>query len=109
MSEEKSTNKRNSALIGLAALVAVAGSGVAIARAVRAKVDRGRRDRGLAFGTARVHGAVLHFAKAGRGPALILLHGFPQDWSEWRPVMARLGRRFTVVAVEQRRHGQSTE
>src|SRR3569623_477076 len=108
MSEEKSTNKRNSALIGLAALVAVAGSGVAIARAVRAKVDRGRRDRGLSFGTARVHGAVLHFAKAGRGPALILLHGFPQDWSEWRPVMARLGRRFTVVAVDLRGIGQST-
>src|SRR3569623_2879679 len=102
MSEEKSTNKRNSALIGLAALVAVAGSGVALARAVRATVDRGRRDRGQSFGTARVPGAVLHFAKAGRGPALILHHGYPQDWSEWRPVMARLGRRFTVVAVDLR-------
>ncbi|HEX4692927.1 alpha/beta hydrolase [Sphingomonas sp.] len=108
MSEEKSNTTRNGALIGLAAIVAVAGSSVAIARAVRAKVDRGRRDRGLSFGTARVHGAVLHFARSGRGPALILLHGFPQDWSEWRPIIARLARRFTVVAVDLRGIGQST-
>ncbi|MDB5677483.1 alpha/beta hydrolase [Sphingomonas bacterium] len=108
MSEEKSNTKRNSALLGLAAIVAVAGSGVAIARTVRARVDRGRRDRGLSFGTARVHGAVLHFARSGRGPALILLHGFPQDWSEWRPIIGRLARRYTVVAVDLRGIGQST-
>lgn len=108
MTEEKTTDTRNRALLGLAAAVAVAGSGVAIARAVRAKVDRGRRDRGLSFGTARVHGAVLHFARAGRGPALILLHGFPQDWSEWRPVIARLAKRYTVVAPDLRGIGQST-
>jgi len=108
MSEEKSTGMRNRALIGLAAAVAVAGSGVAIARAVRARIDRGRRDKGLSFGTARVHGAVLHFAKAGRGPALILLHGFPQDWNAWRPIMARLAKRYTVVAPDLRGIGQST-
>ncbi|MEO5494180.1 MAG: alpha/beta hydrolase [Sphingomonas sp.] len=108
MTEEKSTETRNRALLGLAAAVAVAGSGVAIARAVRARVDRGRRDKGLSFGTARVHGAVLHFAQAGRGPALILLHGFPQDWNEWRPIMARLAKRYTVVAPDLRGIGQST-
>lgn len=108
MSEEKSNDTRNKALLGLAAIVAAAGSGVAVARAVRAKVDRGRRDRGLSFGTARVHGAVLHFARSGRGPALILLHGFPQDWSEWRPIIGRLARRYTVVAVDLRGIGQST-
>lgn len=108
MTEEKSNGTRNRALLGLAAAVAVAGSGVAIARAVRARVDRGRRDKGLSFGTARVHGAVLHFAKAGRGPALILLHGFPQDWNEWRPIIARLAKRYTVVAPDLRGIGQST-
>lgn len=108
MTEDKSTETRNRALLGLAAAVAVAGSGVAIARAVRARIDRGRRDKGLSFGTARVHGAVLHFAKAGRGPALILLHGFPQDWSEWRPIIARLAKRYTVIAPDLRGIGQST-
>ena len=108
MTDEKSTETRNRALLGLAAAVAVAGSGVAIARAVRARVDRGRRDKGLSFGTARVHGAVLHFARSGRGPALILLHGFPQDWNEWRPIMARLAKRYTVVAPDLRGIGHST-
>ena len=107
MAEDNPTRNRNRALLGLTA-VAVAGSGVAVARAVSARIARGRRDKGLAFGTARVHGAVLHFAKAGRGPALILLHGFPQDWSEWRPIVARLARRYTVIAPDLRGIGRST-
>ncbi|MBN8808513.1 MAG: alpha/beta hydrolase [Sphingomonas sp.] len=104
---DETNRTRNRALLGLAA-VAVAGSGVALARTIGARVARGRRDRGLSFGTVRVHGAVLHFARTGRGPALILLHGFPQDWSEWRPVLARLAKRYTVVAVDLRGIGQST-
>ena len=105
--DEKTKTVRNRALLGLAA-VAVAGSGVALARAVGSRIARGRRDKGLEFGTVRVHGAVLHFARAGRGPAIILLHGFPQDWSEWRPIMGRLARRHTVIAVDLRGIGQST-
>jgi pimeloyl-ACP methyl ester carboxylesterase len=104
---EKSTRNRNRALLGLAA-VAVAGTGVAVARTIGARMAHRRRDRGLSFGTVRVHGAVLHFARAGRGPALILLHGFPQDWSEWRSIVARLAKRYTVVAVDLRGVGQST-
>ena len=104
--EQPPNTTRNRALLGLAA-VAVAGSGVALARTIGARLARGRRDRGLSFGTVRVHGAVLHFAKAGHGPALILIHGFPQDWSAWRPILARLARRYTVVAVDLRGIGQS--
>lgn len=28
-------------------------------------------------------GELSHYARGGPGPALILLHGFPQDWREW--------------------------
>src|SRR3569623_2154522 len=108
MTEEKS-NYGTRALLGIAALgVALAGSGYAIARTVAPRLAARKRDRGRSFGTARVHGAALHFARAGRGPALSLLHGFPQNWSAWRPVRARLGRRFTVVAGDLRGIGQST-
>lgn len=105
--DTKPTSTRNRALFGLAA-VALAGTAVAAGRAVGNRIARGRRDRGLTFGTVRVHGAVLHFARAGRGPALILLHGFPQDWSEWRPVIAALAKRYTIVAPDLRGIGQST-
>jgi pimeloyl-ACP methyl ester carboxylesterase len=31
---------------------------------------------------------------------VILLHGFPEDWAEYRVIMPRLAKRFTVVAVD---------
>lgn len=108
MTEEQS-NSGTRALLGIAALgVALAGSGYAIARTVAPRLAARKRDRGLSFGTARVHGAVLHFARAGRGPALILLHGFPQDWSAWRPVIDRLAKRYTVIVPDLRGIGGST-
>jgi pimeloyl-ACP methyl ester carboxylesterase len=41
------------------------------------------------------------------GPAVILLHGFPQDWYEFHEIMPRLAKRFTVIAVDLRRVGGS--
>jgi pimeloyl-ACP methyl ester carboxylesterase len=49
----------------------------------------------------------LHFVRGGRGPAVILLHGFPEDWVEYRAIMPRLARRFTVVAVDLPGMGRS--
>jgi hypothetical protein len=34
--------------------------------------------------TAEVNGTTLHYVRGGGGPAIILLHGFPQDWSVFR-------------------------
>ena len=50
--------------------------------------------------TATVNGGVLHYMRGGRGPTVVLLHGFPQDWYEWRRIMPRLAMRHTVVAVD---------
>ena len=36
----------------------------------------------------------------GDGPAIILIHGFPQDWFEYHAIMPRLAKRFTVIAVD---------
>jgi hypothetical protein len=41
----------------------------------------------FASGTAAVNGTTIHYVRGGRGPALVLLHGFPQDWFEWRRLM----------------------
>jgi pimeloyl-ACP methyl ester carboxylesterase len=61
----------------------------------------------FAEGTADVNGTTLHYVRGGSGPALVLLHGFPQDWLEWRRMMPRLAQRFTVVAVDLRGVGGS--
>jgi pimeloyl-ACP methyl ester carboxylesterase len=62
---------------------------------------------GFAAGTATANGTAVHYVRGGRGPALVLLHGFPQDWFEWRRLMPRLAERFTVIAVDLRGVGGS--
>ncbi|GHE40500.1 alpha/beta hydrolase [Streptosporangium violaceochromogenes] len=42
----------------------------------------------------------LHLAEAGSGPAVLLLHQTPRSWDEYREVLAVLGRRFRVLAVD---------
>jgi hypothetical protein len=48
-------------------------------------------------GTATANGTTIHYVCGGRGPVLVLLHGFPQDWFAWRRVMPRLAESFTVI------------
>src|SRR5437868_7095907 len=43
----------------------------------------------------------------GSGPALLLLHGFPQTHLMWRDIAPRLARNFTVVCADLRGYGQS--
>lgn len=62
---------------------------------------------GFTSATTAVDGTSLHHVRGGSGPPLVLLHGFPQDWSEWRRVMPRLAQRYTVVAVDLRGVGGS--
>lgn len=56
---------------------------------------------------ARVNGFRMHYVRAGEGPALVLLHGWPQTWYEWRKVIPALARRFTVIAPDLRGLGDS--
>jgi pimeloyl-ACP methyl ester carboxylesterase len=49
----------------------------------------------------------LHAVIGGDGPPLLLVHGWPQTWYQWRMVMPVLARDFTVIAVDQRGIGLS--
>jgi haloacetate dehalogenase len=49
------------------------------------------------------------FARSkGHGPALLLLHGYPQTHVEWHPIAAELAERFTVVLMDLRGYGWSS-
>jgi len=50
--------------------------------------------------TAQVKGITLHYVRGGTGPAVILLHGFPEDWYAYHKVMPRLAKKFEIVAVD---------
>ena len=52
-------------------------------------------------------GARLHVVTAGDGPPLLLLHGWPEFWLTWRPVMERLADRYTLIAPDLRGFGDS--
>ncbi len=63
---------------------------------------------GFISATVRASGRTLHYVRGGTGPAVILLHAFPEDWYEYHKVMPRLARKFTVVAVDLPGIGGST-
>ena len=62
---------------------------------------------GFVSGTAPVNGTTLHYVRGGTGSAVILLHGFPEDWYAYHRVMPLLAKQFTVVAVDLRGIGGS--
>ena len=64
----------------------------------------------LSHGYADLAGGVrLHYVEAGRGPLVVLLHGFPEFWFSWRfqiPALAAAG--FRVVAPDMRGYNLSS-
>jgi pimeloyl-ACP methyl ester carboxylesterase len=57
--------------------------------------------------TVLANGASFHVVRVGRGRPLLLLHGWPEFWLTWEPVMARLADRHTVIAPDLRGFGDS--
>jgi haloacetate dehalogenase len=55
--------------------------------------------------TATVNGIRQHYLRAGDGPPVVLLHGWPQDSRMWRAVLPALAARRTVVAPDLRGYG----
>ncbi len=63
------------------------------------------------FERKRIHvsGASINLVHGGRGPALLLLHGYPQTHCIWHQVAPRLAKDFTVVAADLRGYGDSSK
>ena len=57
--------------------------------------------------TVRANGAAFHVARTGSGKPLLLLHGWPEFWLTWEPVMTRLAGRFSLIAPDLRGFGDS--
>ncbi len=50
----------------------------------------------------------MHIAEKGKGPLVIMCHGFPESWYTWRQQLVALGEAgFHVVAPDQRGYGQT--
>ena len=55
---------------------------------------------GFAGAYRTIDGVRLHYVQGGKGPLVLLVHGFGQSWYEWHQLMPLLAGQFTVVAVE---------
>ena len=52
-------------------------------------------------------GVQIHYEVAGRGPALLLTHGFSATGEMWAGQLAALSPNFTVITWDMRGHGRS--
>ena len=57
----------------------------------------------------RANGINIHFLREGRGPPLVLLHGWPEFCRVWEPVMSSLRGRFELFAPDLRGFGDTTK
>ncbi|GMP37819.1 hypothetical protein CsSME_00009333 [Camellia sinensis var. sinensis] len=58
----------------------------------------------------RVHtnGIWIHFVEKGKGPLVLLIHGFPELWSSWKHQIIHLSEHgYRVVAPDMRGYGDS--
>jgi len=58
-------------------------------------------------GYADSNGVKIHYASAGSGPLMVMIHGFPDFWYSWRDQMAALSDSYQCVAIDQRGYNLS--
>lgn len=61
----------------------------------------------LETGTALVNGIRMHYQRAGAGPPLVLLHGWPQTSYCWHRLVEPLAETYTVIAPDLRGYGRT--
>lgn len=87
----------------LALALAVAGAPTAVAQAqqvAQASSQEFPVPDGFSAGSRKAGGVQFHFVKGGKGPLVLLVHGFAQTWYEWHQLMPQLADRYTVVAID---------
>jgi pimeloyl-ACP methyl ester carboxylesterase len=55
----------------------------------------------------KINGRTAHYLKAGRGPAVVLIHGGASDARDWTGTMETLGDRFSFYALDLLGYGES--
>ena len=64
---------------------------------------------GITHRVVEANGLRLHVAEAGRGPLVVLCHGFPESWYSWRRQLVALAEAgYHAVAPDQRGYGGTT-
>ena len=57
----------------------------------------------------RTRGATINLVCGGKGPPLLLLHGYPETHAMWHKLAPQLAREYTVVCPDLRGYGDSSK
>jgi pimeloyl-ACP methyl ester carboxylesterase len=58
--------------------------------------------------TATNNGVKIHYVLQGKGPLVVLIHGFPDYWATWKPLMAELNKAgYRTAALDTRGYNLS--
>jgi pimeloyl-ACP methyl ester carboxylesterase len=66
-----------------------------------------RRPEEFTHHEAQLDGIKIHYVREGRGPPLLLMHGWPGFWWEWYKCIGALAADFDVIAPDMRGYGDS--
>lgn len=92
-------------VLRLAALSIMVSLSIGAARVAGQQADVFTR---VTHGHATSEGGVkIHYATLGKGPLVVMIHGFPDFWYSWRHQMEALSQNFQVVAIDQRGYNDS--
>lgn len=67
----------------------------------------GMRSPGVTHHTVRLNGLRVHYAEAGAGAPVYLLHGYPETWFAWRHQIPALAERYHVIVPDLRGYGET--
>jgi pimeloyl-ACP methyl ester carboxylesterase len=87
-------------MIQTAIVVSIAGSMSALAEDIN-------MEKLIEHGYATNNGVKIHYAAMGKGPLIVMIHGFPDYWYTWRHQMTALAADHRVVAIDQRGYNLS--
>jgi len=63
--------------------------------------------KSLTHNYTHVNGIRLHYVEAGKGPVVVLLHGFPEFWYSWRKQIPALAEHYRVIVPDMRGYNLS--
>jgi len=82
---------------------------VVLLMALSVSGGRAQGEPAIAHDYADVNGVRLHYARAGAGPLMVFVHGFPEFWYEWKHQIAEFGRDHLAVAPDLRGYNLSSK
>ncbi len=64
-------------------------------------------EKRVEHGYAKSGDVKIHYASLGKGPLMVMIHGFPDFWYTWRDQMSALSANYHCVAIDQRGYNLS--